>query len=63
MYFDDEQEWKVSGILQHKKTGARKKYMVVYSGYNESEAYLLPESELGNALEIFNDYKASHSLT
>ena len=36
--------------------------MVAYSGYNESKAYCLPESEICNALEILNDYKVCHGL-
>ena len=45
------------------KDQAEKKQLVVYSGYNESEACWLLESELHNALEILNDYKVSHGLT
>ena len=62
VYVKDEQEWEVSGIIQHKGSGARKKYLVVYSVYNKSEACWLSESELYNALDIFNDYKVSHGL-
>ena len=62
MYIEDEQEWEVSGILQHKKPGARRNYLVAYSEYNESKAYWLLESELCNALDILNNYKVFHSL-
>ena len=48
--------------LWHKGLGARRKYQVAYSEYNESEAFWLPESKLSNALEILNNYKVSHGL-
>ena len=51
-----------SGILLHKGLGGRRKYLVAFSRYDESEAYWLPESELSNALEIFNDYKVFHGF-
>ena len=55
MFVEDEQEWEVSGILRHKGSGASRKYLVAYAGYNESKAFWLLESELHNALEILND--------
>ena len=62
MSVEDEQEWEVSGILQHKGSGGRRKYLVVYSGCNKSKACWLLESELGNTLEIMNNYKVAHGL-
>ena len=62
VYVEDEQEWEVSGILWHKRSGGKRKYLVAYAGYDEYEACWLPESELYNALEILNDYKVSHGL-
>ena len=62
MYIEDEQEWEVSGILQHKRSGAKKKYLVVYSGYDEYKACWLLESELHNSLEILNSYKIFYGL-
>ena len=41
MYVEDEQEWEVSGILQHRESGGRMKYQVEFSGYDESEAFWL----------------------
>ena len=49
--------------LRHKGSGGRNKYLVVYSGYNKSEACWLTESKLDNALEILNDYKVFHGST
>ena len=63
VYLENEQKWEVSGILWHKGSGARRKYLVAYSGYNECEACWLPVSEVSNTLEILNNYKASHGLT
>ena len=62
VYVDDKQEWEVSGVLWQKRSRAIKKYLLAYSGCNESEAYWLPESELCNALDILNDNKVSHGL-
>ena len=61
-HLEDEQEWEVSGILKHKGSGAKRKYLVVYAGYDKSKTCWLPESELHNTLEILNDYKVSHGL-
>ena len=62
MYAVDEQEWEVSGIVRHKSSGSRRKYLVAYAGYDKSEGCWLPESELHNALEILNNYKVSHGF-
>ena len=62
VYAKDEPEWEVSGIFQHKGLGGRNKYLVAYSGYNESKAFWLPKTKLHNALEILNDYKVSYGL-
>ena len=40
----------------------KKKYLVTYSGYDESKACWLPESELHNTLKVLNDYIVSHEL-
>ena len=55
MYIEDEQEWEVSRIVPHKGSGGRKKHLVAFLGYDEFKACWLPESELFNALEFFND--------
>ena len=60
--FEDEQKWDIGGILRHKGSGRRRKYLVAYSGYDKSKAFWLPESDLYNALEIFNHYKVLHGL-
>ena len=39
------------------------KYMVAYSGYNESKASWLSESEISNALKILNNQKVSNGLS
>ena len=61
-YIKDEQEWKVIGILQHKGPGAKRKYLIAYSGYGKSRAFWVPESELFNALDIIYNSKVSHGL-
>ena len=38
VYVEDEQEWEVSGILQHKGSGAKRKYLVDYAIYDKSKA-------------------------
>ena len=58
----DEQEWEVSGILKHKQLGEKRNYPIVYAGYDEYEAYWLPESKFINVGVIFSDYKVSHGL-
>ena len=63
VYVEDEQEWEVSGILCHKGSGGRRKYLDIYSEFDEFKAFWLPEIELSTALEILNDYKASHGLS
>ena len=61
MYVEDEQEWEVSGILRHKRSGARRKYLVAYSGYKTNLKLVgYQKVKLYNALEILNDYKVSH---
>ena len=35
VYVEDEQKWEVSGILWRKGPGARRKYLVDYTVYNE----------------------------
>ena len=62
VYIEDEQEWEVSGILRHKGSSERRKYLVAYSGYAESETYWLSLSKIYNALGIFNNCKVSHCL-
>ena len=63
VYVEDEQEWEVSGILWHKGSGGRRKYLIVCLGYDKSEAFWLLQSEFSNASEILNDYKFSHGLS
>ena len=55
VYVEDEQELEVSWIFWYKESGAKRKYLVAYAGYDESKAFRLPESELNNALNVFND--------
>ena len=54
---------KFTGVLWHKGSGERRKYLVNYSGYDEYKACWFPKSYLSNALEIIYDYKVSHGLT
>ena len=63
VHVKDCQEWEASGILPHKGSGGRRKYLVAYSGYNKSEACWLPEIVFYSALGILNDYKVCHGLT
>ena len=62
VYVEDEQEWEVSGLLQHKVSGERRNYLVAYARYDESKAFWLLEIEFHSALEILNDYEVSHGL-
>ena len=63
VYVKEEQEWEVSGIFQHKGSNGKRKYLVAYSGYNESDACWLLESDFSNTLDILNDYIVSHGLS
>ena len=63
VYVEVEQVWEVGGELQHKGPGGRRKHLVAYSGYDESEACWLPNGKLCNSLETLNNYKVSHGLT
>ena len=38
VYVKDKQEWEVSGILRHKGSSRKRKYLIAYSGYDESKA-------------------------
>ena len=46
MYVEDEQEWEVSVIFRHKGAATKRNYLVSYAGYDEYEAFKLPESDL-----------------
>ena len=39
VYVEDKQEWEVSGLLRHKRSGGSRKHLVAYSGYNKSKAF------------------------
>ena len=62
VYIENKQEWEVSGILRHKGSSAKRKYLVAYAELNDSEAFRQPESKLFNALAILSDLKVSHGL-
>ena len=47
-------------FMEYFRSGVKRKYLVAYSEYNESEAFWLPESKIFNALEIFNDNRVFH---
>lgn len=61
-YVEDEVEWEVSGILRHKGRGQGRRYLVTYTGYDESEACWLSEDDLVHAQDILKKYKSAHRL-
>ena len=56
MMVDGEEEYEVEMILRHKGTGARRRYLVLWTGYPITEASWEPESSLQNAPRILADY-------
>jgi hypothetical protein len=54
---DGEEHYEVEAIIQHKGTGSRRKYLVTWVGYPDSERTWLPESELKTAAELLAEYK------
>ena len=53
---DGNLEYEVEAILRHRGKGARRQYLVLWKGYDLSEATWEPESHLANAPDILADY-------
>ena len=56
MMVDGEEEYEVEMILRHKGQEARRRYLVLWTGYPITEASWEPESSLQNAPRILADY-------
>ena len=53
---DGNLEYDVEAILRHRGEGVRHQYLVLWKGYDLSEATWEPKSHLANALDILADY-------
>ena len=56
MLVDANLEYEVEAILRHRGKGARRRHLVLWKGYDLSEAIWEPKSHLANALDILPDY-------
>ena len=54
-------EYEVERILRERGTRSRKEYLVLWKGYDLSEAEWVPESHLDNAREALADFKADQT--
>ena len=57
---DNEEEYQVEVILDHRTTGSRRKktqYYVSWKGYSDEYNERVPEDNLGNAQEVIEEYK------
>ena len=50
------EEYEVEAILRHKGKGARRLYLVLWTGYPITEASWEPESHLRHAPQVLEDY-------
>ena len=59
---NEEEEWEVEAIINHKGTGNRRRYFIRWKGYPSSENTWEPEKYLKHARTILNNYKKRHKL-
>ena len=59
---DDNKEYKIEKILQHRQLRGKTYYLVRWRGYDQSEDMWLKESELGSTADILRLYTAQTRL-
>ena len=57
-----EEEYEVEAIIAHRKRGAGHQYLVKWKGYGSNNNSWEPECNLGNTVEILQEYKARRQL-
>ena len=58
MIIDNEEEWKVERILQHRKQGKKTQYLIYWKGFNQEEDTWETENNLKNAKGKLKEYKS-----
>ena len=59
---NEEEEWEVEMILQHRKQGRGYQYLVHYKDYPTSEDQYLSEKDLTNSKKLLHNYKQKNGL-
>ena len=60
---DDNKKYEIKRILQRRQLRGKTKYLVQWRGYDQSEDMWLDESELTNAFDVLQSYRAQARLS
>jgi hypothetical protein len=59
---DDEEEYVVEGIAEHRISNNRREYLVQWEGFPREDWTWEPEDNLAHSKKILNKYKRNHNL-
>jgi hypothetical protein len=59
---EDEEEYEVEAIADHRRINNKMEYLLQWQGYPREDWTWEPESELAHCKDILNKYKRDHGL-